>query len=105
MANKRFRIIRRGKDCFVVPPSDIADHATPDNVIWKNLTKDEIVVMFPKGAFAPLANHVTQVVAPGGNVNLPIDAGATLQNYSYVVFCRETNSFAIGNSDPEIIVE
>jgi len=85
-----------------------------DTVTWQNDTADDVIVFFPhddvfgagsrhfhKTIQPPASGHNTYAHAGGAQKK---NAGGPPEHYQYVVFCKETMTFAIGGSEPEIIV-
>jgi hypothetical protein len=104
--NKDVFVIPKGSGCVVTPAIQTADHGNPDRITWHNLTTDTIVVFVPDGVFSASGSgtHTALPITAGSTGNLIIHGGANLGNTAYGVYCRSTNSFAVGHSDPEIIV-
>jgi len=89
----------------------IADQAQlnpGDTVRWNNLTGDDIIVFFPHDDRLSSKHFFKTVVDKD---KLHHTGGAAKKNpagppesYSYVIFCVATGRFAVGGSDPEIII-
>lgn len=82
--------------------------ATGDKANWINHTGDEVIVFFPHddvlGAGAS-GRHFHKQVPKGGNYTHPDPANpAKKGRFPYAIYCSATQNFAIGGSDPEIIV-
>ena len=95
-------VIRAGEVCKVVPPVNIVREG--DSVQWRNRTGDRITVFFRAGIFDeddPLALDI----ADGNQASKTVEANAPYGVFPYSIFCYKTNNNAIGNSDPEIIVD
>jgi len=93
------------KVCRVWPP--LAIGATGDHVMWFNRTGAPIDVHVDKGLFDQ--NNPTDLRGiPDRDHNKPpvnITDGAGQGHFAYKVYCYRTHSYAVGNSEPEIIVE
>lgn len=93
-----------GTDICVVKPGIF--HLGAGNNIrleWKNSTGGEVVVYLPEDDLDAVDREVR---IPDGNTK-----GTTFRNprgtgshYSYAVYCCQTKSFAVGGSEPEMIV-
>lgn len=103
------------QECRAIPPRVHVDAG--DQLSWINLTGDEITIFFPGAAsvfVAPPANGLMPGIAHNANpVGAPFavrargaGAGAGLRNgrYPYSVYCKLTNSYAEGDSSPEVEV-
>jgi hypothetical protein len=103
-----FRVLVRKhvSEAIVRPPFEFLDHG--DKLAVRNGTRDEIVVTVPD-VFKPFELNRTPsggiIVAPGKTLKLTIRNDAELGVYSYSIFCKETNTYAQANSDPEFIIE
>ena len=79
-----------------------------DKVRWVNTTQDEVVVIFPHKS--GLGAHVfCHTVAANDDYRHQAAAGkknpvGPPETFRYAVFCQSTGRFAVGGSDPEIIV-
>jgi len=81
-----------------------------DTIRWVNRTGGDIVVFFPHdNVLGNSTGHFHHKVNSGSSYSHP--GQATRKNptgpseqYNYVIFCAVTNRFAVGGSDPEIIV-
>lgn len=108
----KFRVVvRNGTDALVRPPSDVCEVGGAQFVWIRNMTTAQILVSLPAGVFDDGAGgtepaDVKPIPPTGANstLKLPVAAGAS-GIFSFRVFCRQTFSFAQGNSDPEFIVE
>ncbi len=111
----KFRIVvRNGTDALVRPPSDVCEKigATTQEVWIKNMTGGQVLVSLPGGVFDTDADGVADppdvkvipAAGAGNPLKLPVLAGAA-GIFSFKAFCRQTFSFAQGNSDPEFIIE
>ena len=105
MAQQRVLVVKRGNACFAIPASVVA--TAGDTVKWFNLTGGGATVIFPHdgvfGVGVPgqgFGQRIkdTQDHQPGN----PVQAG--LRHCPYKIYCEITDSFAVGSSDPEIIV-
>src|SRR5262245_57817750 len=99
---KTIRVIRTGSVCRVVPPAEAGIKANADSFRWLNSTGAQITLFLPPGAIA--AGAVAQTVPAGLDFITGID-GATPGTYPYQVFCQVTGNYAIGTSEPIIIIE
>ena len=95
-----------GRVCIV----DQAQLNPGDTVCWHNQTGDDIIVFFPhadvlgkpsKHFFATIKDKAPLPHAGAATKKIP--AGPPEQ-YSYAIFCLATGRFAVGGSDPEIII-
>ena len=101
--NQLIAVVKRGTECRVVPPSVVLDHN--DTISWLNLTGDDVTVMFPHaGVFGVHAGAAFAQSVGHGNKHDPGAVQNLTQACPYCVFCQVTGTFALGNSDPEIIV-
>ena len=102
MATIPIRVIQTGNVCRVVPPVNFAKVGA-DSVQWINRTNDKIIVSVKAGLFDPTP---TSLWIDGGSAESKNVLNTAPPNlYPYSVFCYVTNNNAIGNSDPEIIIE
>jgi hypothetical protein len=87
--------------CKVVPPVNVAHR--DDEVQWSNRTGGKITVFVRAGIFdeGPLALQIDNNQT--GNANVEDEAPYGL--FPYSIFCEATNNNAIGNSEPEIIID
>jgi hypothetical protein len=92
------------KVCYVPAPTI----QQGDKVTWTNTTTDDVVLLFPHTV--GLGSHVfSHVIAAGQTYHhlAPADkknpAGPE-ERFRYALFCRSAGRFAVGGSDPEIIV-
>ena len=81
-----------------------------DTARWVNQTGDSVILFFPhEDVFGKGSKHFFATVPdkashhPAGAATKKNPAGPA-EKYTYVIFCRATNRFAVGGSDPEIIV-
>ena len=81
-----------------------------DTVKWVNKTGDDIVVFFPHdNVLGPTTGHFHNKIPNGASHAHPGAATRKTppgrkEQYNYSIFCFATNRFAVGGSDPEIIV-
>ena len=80
-----------------------------DKVNWINTTADDAIVFFPHdGVFGAGSLHFHHTI-PSGKPFQPkkaiVKQLVKKRICNYAIWCQESMSFAIGNSDPEIIVE
>ena len=79
-----------------------------DNIRWKNETGDDIHIFVPvdkKHGNGPLNGGFNRSVPNNASADSgpPIHVTAPT-NYSYAIYCTATGVFAVGGSDPQIIV-
>jgi hypothetical protein len=94
------------KEARVWPPTLFA--SAGDQIEFINNTGDDIVLSFPD--ILQGVNQNKKQIPPGlankHTPNIKNGAGAPAKGrQSYQIFCFETNSLAIGNSPPELIIE
>jgi len=90
--------------------ADRVQLAPGDTVRWVNKTGGDVIVFFPHdNVLGNATAHFHHKIANGGSHAQP--GGATRrtppgkpEQYSYSIYCMATNRFAVGGSDPEIIV-
>jgi hypothetical protein len=108
------RVFVRDNEAYVWPPTQFVssgdNNNQADSVEFLNLTNDEIQVMVPVDVFTNPSDHHKKVASHGrgaGTAKRDGSAGAKPKGtrIRYQVFCVETNSYAIGNSPPELIIE
>jgi hypothetical protein len=72
--------------------------------MWINLTGDEITISFISNPFTTGAPTQT-VASHQPSVVWTVSNAAAVGTYPYTVYCKVTNTNAIGSAGPEIIVE
>jgi hypothetical protein len=102
MADVLIRVIQTGNVCRVIPPTAIAKKGA-DTVTWSNRTNGRIEVFFRALIFdtAPISIPINQ----GDSATKNVLGGSPEGLFPYSIYCYATNNNAIGNSDPEIIIE
>lgn len=96
-------VVRRGNDCVVVPPSVVLEQG--DSIRWVNVTGSPATVLFPHANVFGANAFSARMDNTNNNKHAPANpAGNVTQQFPYRIFCEATNAFALGNSDPEIIV-
>lgn len=84
------------------------DTTQADTIAWRNNTNDDIIVFFPHdGVFDHNGKtHFHHKINRGGPPFSAgrADAGKAGRTFRYVIFCLETGTFAVGGSDPEVII-
>jgi hypothetical protein len=91
----------------VANPGVLAPGDTPR---WNNNTGGDIIVFFPHdNVLGNATGHFHHKIAANGSHHH--NHGATRrtapgkpEQYSYAIYCAATNRFAVGGSDPEMIV-
>ncbi len=84
--------------------------APGDKLRWVNNTGDDIIVFFPHdNVLGNTTGHFHHKVPKNAAYAHPGAAArqtppGSPEPYSYVIYCAATNRFAVGGSDPEIIV-
>jgi hypothetical protein len=80
-----------------------------DNVNWINTTTAKAIVFFPHGGvFGSGSGHFHHQIKDGDSfkpARAVVRQSTRKRTCRYAIWCEETHAFAIGNSDPEIIVE
>jgi hypothetical protein len=99
---------KHGKTCKVMAKGSVTPVlALADTVEWRNRTGDRVVVFFPHANV--FGTTLLKDVADGSSsgafpVTLVVGAGNS-KTFRYGIWCDQTDDWAVGNSDPEIIVE
>ncbi|HEY3128843.1 MAG TPA: hypothetical protein VGL91_05255 [Acidobacteriota bacterium] len=94
-------IFPKGSDC-TVEPAHLA--VNEDDFITFFAIGTDITLFFPEpDIFNPRQVDPVRIKS-GKNKKLKIKASAQRGVHSYGVHCEETSSFALGNSDPDIII-
>ena len=89
--------------CTVSPGSAGLSLAAGDEVRWINNTNDHVIVFFPHDNVLGLGKeHFHKKIDRHGKYPHPGGA-AQAGTFRYVIFCKETGTFAVG-SDPEIVI-
>jgi hypothetical protein len=115
MAQVDITIKKTSSGCKVLPPYPSLQ--VGDTINWRNRTGARIIVFFPHDT--ALGTVVAGVPNPKAHFHLRIPAGGndgpaegalsqgagTVVSFPYVIWCNATNDWAIGSSDPEIIIE
>ena len=91
------------KVCRVSPPWAIG--AGGDRIVWFNRTGQPIHVHVNAGVCEPVSDPIEIDIKDGGHQHTQIAQNASGSSLSYRIFCNRTMGPAVGNSDPEIIVE
>jgi hypothetical protein len=84
--------------------------APGDTVRWVNKTGGDIIVFFPHdNVLGNSTGHFHHKIAKGATHAHPGAAARQTppgpeEQYSYSIYCTVTKRFAVGGSDPEIIV-
>ena len=84
--------------------------APGDTVRWVNNTPGDIIVFFPHdNVLGNTTAHFHHKIASGASHAHPgaaarRTAAGPEEQYSYSIYCAATKRFAVGGSDPEIIV-
>ena len=81
-----------------------------DSIEFINLTNDDIFVAFPVDVFVGATDHRQKIGKGTKGSGTPKQDGSGGEKkkgsrLQYQIFCAETNSMAIGNSAPEVIIE
>lgn len=95
------RVFCPTKNCCVVDPGSIQVGTVPIDVQWKNETGDEIEVFVLS---RPLGNPRPITINPSASAPIRIQPKVSSGRFTYAVYCHQTNSFAVGGSEPEMIV-
>ena len=95
---KNKRIVREGDVCRVVP-GHVSIKQKRDSVHWRAVNVDA-AIWFPTGE--PFGWR-TKTVKQGETVNS--GKASVSGNFPYAVYCAASAEFAVGGSDPEIIVK
>ena len=107
MAIVDINIVKASARVCIVDPAQLA---AGDTARWHNQTGDDVIVFFPHdNVLGNAAKHFFTTIpdkashhAPGAAAKK--NAAGPPEPYPYVIFCAATNRFAVGGSDPEIIV-
>jgi hypothetical protein len=91
------------KVCRISPPWAIG--AGGDHIAWFNRTGQPIHVHVNAGVCEPVGEPIEIDIRDGGHQHVQIAQNVPSGSLSYRIFCSRTMSPAVGNSDPEIIVE
>jgi plastocyanin len=75
-----------------------------DTITWTNTTAKKAILLMPHDQVAEGQDHFHRKIDENGGMLTLTISGGRGATYRYGIFCRATNSFAIG-SDPEIIVQ
>ena len=115
MATRWILTVRKQKKiCKVITHkgtvTPILDVSATDTVEWRNRTDDRMVINVPHPIL--LVGGVPKIVqeeVPSGGTSTQFSLAPTTPNsskvYVYSVWCQTSEDWAIGNSDPEIIIE
>jgi hypothetical protein len=79
-----------------------------DNVNWVNNTGDRVILFFPHDGIFSLGSHFHHSIGKNGHhqpLTTIVAQPVAKKHCPYAIWCDATGTFAIGNSDPEIIVE
>ena len=111
MARKDIFVVEKWDGVVVTPAIQPAKQAGSDQVFWTNLTSVDIVVFVVEGVFTAVGppgapNHVSKTIPAGASDSLTVHPAAVPGSHvAYGVYCKSPiNRFAVGNSDPEIII-
>jgi len=98
---KPVKFVRCGKICVVDPPD--LSVSSGDTVEFVNSTEAALRIFFAK---RDLFDAELASVGKIASVKLHVKASPPLRPvvYHYAVFCDETDSFAVGGSNPRIIL-
>jgi plastocyanin len=75
-----------------------------DTITWHNTTNKKAILLMPHDQVADGQDHFHRKIDENGGTTMVTITAPNTGKYRYGIFCRVTNSFAIG-SDPEIIVQ
>jgi hypothetical protein len=106
MAIKRVHVFDSDGELRVHPPLIELDGGTPDSLIVRNNTGEDLVVYFPAKSFNA-ADPVAMPLDKGKKITV-IAVSQTAGNsnaYSYQVIAPKSGKKAKGNSDPVLIIE
>ena len=90
--------------------ADQAQLSPGDTARWINQTGDDIILFFPHGDVLGKGSKHFFVTIPDrtshhhAGTAAKKNAGGPPEQYTYVIFCAATSKFAVGGSDPEIII-
>ena len=111
MAEHTIMILKTGpNECKVWPPYLLVKGGpgganSPDRVTWLNKTQGDVTLDFWNGAvFADGSKLRSQVIPPGQSHQVTVHANPPAGRHTYSIFCEETKTRAIGNSEPELDV-
>ena len=110
MADHTIMILKTGpNECKVWPPYLLvkgeSGDGSPDRVTWLNKTEGDVVLDFwNMNVFADGSKIRNMVIPPGKSHQVTVHADPPVGRHTYSVFCEETKTRAIGNSEPELDV-
>ncbi len=87
-----------------VPPCVVA--APGDTIVFESINVEGIIFLpeMERIARDPVKGAGTILLPRGQSRDFPISETAVKGVYPYSVYCREARRFAVGNSDPTIII-
>ncbi len=87
----------------VVIPGAI--HVIPgDDIVWDNQTAGDIDVLIPAHGILTIQHLQIKKGTPLPNVPKQTVQNVSPGHYRYAVYCHHCQSFAVGGSEPEMIV-
>jgi hypothetical protein len=111
MADYTIMILKTGPtECKVWPPYLLVKGGSgganaPDRVTWLNKTQADIILDFWNASVFEEGSMLRgQVIPPGKSHHATVNANPPAGRYTYSIFCHETHTRAIGNSEPELDV-
>lgn len=111
MAEHTIMILKTGpNECRVWPPylfikGGRGGSNTPDRVTWLNKTQGDVTLDFWNGdVFTKGSKLRSHVIPPGQSHQVTVHATPPTGRHTYSIFCEETKTRAIGNSEPELDV-
>ena len=111
MAEHTIMILKTGpNECRVWPPYLLvkggpSGQNSPDSVRWLNKTQGNVILDFPiVSVFEEGSRLQAHVIPPGKSHHVTVHATPPEGRHTYSIFCEETKTRAIGNSEPELDV-
>ncbi|MBI3004734.1 MAG: hypothetical protein HYY49_04890 [Ignavibacteriales bacterium] len=85
----------------IVDPGSVQVGTAAIDVEWRNETQDEIEVFV-------LSRHLGRpkpiTINPSDTGRIKVHPKVPTGRFTYAIYCHQTNSFAVGGSEPEMIV-
>jgi hypothetical protein len=111
MADHTIMILKTGPaECKVWPPYLLVkgrskDANSADRVTWINKTQGEVTLDFWNLNVFEDGSKIRGIVIPAGKSHqVTVHASPPEGRHTYSIFCEETKTRAIGNSEPELDV-
>ena len=111
MADHTIMILKTGPtECRVWPPyllvkGTSGDGNSADRVTWLNKTHADVTLDFPNLNVFEDGSKIQGMVIPAGKSHqVTVHATPPEGRHTYSIYCEETKTRAIGNSEPELDV-